>query len=66
MVMPYAQAANSTTEKGKNQMSVEQTAKSNQAVKAAEKEQNALLETVSQGVLDGYKKVGSMLNRVGN
>ncbi len=57
MVMPYAQAANSTTEKGKNQMSVEQTAKSNQAVKATEKEQNALLETVNQGVLDGYKKV---------
>ncbi len=57
MIAPYAQAANTTTEKGKNLMSSEQTAISDTAVKALEKEQNALLETVDQGVLDGYKKV---------
>lgn len=57
MIAPYAQAANTTTEKGNNLMSGEQTAKSDKAVKALEKEQNALLETVNEGVLDGYKKV---------
>ncbi len=57
VIAPYTQAANTTTEKGKNQMSAEQTEKSNEAVRAHEKEQDALLETVNQGVLDGYKKV---------
>ncbi|MCF6251952.1 MAG: YfdX family protein [Methylococcaceae bacterium] len=53
----YVQATNTTTEKGTNLMSQEQTAKSDKAVKSAQNEQNALLETVNQGVLDGYKKV---------
>jgi len=57
MVLPYAQAANKTTEKGKNQMSQEQTAKSDLAVKKHEKEQNELLKTVNEGVLEGYIKV---------
>jgi hypothetical protein len=57
MVVPFAQAANTTMEKGKNQMSEEQTTKSNEIVKGHAKEQHALLETVNQGVLDGYKKV---------
>ncbi len=52
----YVQAVNTTTEKAKNLMSQEQTVKSDKAVKTAQNEQNALLETVNQGVLDGYKK----------
>jgi len=57
MVVPCAQAKNSTTKKGDNQMSQEHTAKSDLAVKEHEKEQNALLETVNEGVLDGYISV---------
>ncbi len=57
MASPYAQATNTTTEKGKNLMTQEQSIKSNAAVKALEKEKKALLETVNQGVLDGYNKV---------
>ena len=57
IVAPYSYAANTTTEKSKNQMSQEQTAKSNIAVKKHEEEQNALLKTVNEGVLEGYNKV---------
>jgi hypothetical protein len=57
MATPYAQATNTTVKQGDNLTSQEQTVKSNEAVNAHEKEQNALLETVNQGVLDGYKKV---------
>lgn len=57
MIAPFAQATNTTTEKANNLMDKAQTEKSDQAVKALEKEQNALLKTVNQGVLDGYKKI---------
>lgn len=57
MIAPLAQAKNTTVEKGKNLMSAEQTKKSDKALKAAEKEQSALLEKVNKGVLEGYEKV---------
>ncbi len=57
IMAPLAHSANTTTEKVKNLMSQEQTIQSNKAVKAIEKEQNSLLETVNQGVAEGYKKV---------
>ncbi len=57
MATPYAQATNTTVKQGKNLTSKEQMVKSNDAVKDHVKEQNALLEKVNQGVLDGYKKV---------
>lgn len=62
MALPYAQAANIKIEKGKNQMSQEQTAKSDLAVKKHEEEQNALLEAVNKGVLEGYAKVVEATN----
>lgn len=57
MIASLVQAANTVSEKGKNLMSQEQIEKSNKTVKAFEKKQNALLEKVNQGVLDGYEKV---------
>tara|TARA_R110002111_G_C6006607_1_gene374030 strand:+ start:2312 stop:3226 length:915 start_codon:yes stop_codon:yes gene_type:complete len=57
MVAPIVQATNTTTDKGNNQMSKEQTATSNKAVKTLEKEQNELLKTVHEGVLAGYEDV---------
>jgi len=57
MVAPLAQAANTSTEKGKNKISKEQTVSSDKAVKSLEKEQNELLKTVHEGVLDGYGDV---------
>lgn len=57
MVAPIAQATNTTTEKGKNQISKEQTITSDKAVKSLENEQNELLKTVHEGVLDGYDDV---------
>lgn len=57
MIAPFVQAANTTTEKATNLMGKAQTEKSDQAVKQLENEQNALLKTVNQGVLEGYSKV---------
>jgi len=57
MATPYANATDTTVNQGSNLTSQEQSVKSNNAVKDHVKEQNALLEKVNQGVLDGYKKV---------
>jgi len=57
MVIPYAQAKNTTTKKGDNQMNQEQTEKSDLAVKEHKKEQNKLLKEVNEGVADGYDQV---------
>ncbi len=57
LLAPLAQAGNTIIEKGKNQMTKEQTASSDKAIKSLEKEQNELLKTIHEGVLEGYGNV---------
>ncbi|HED35519.1 MAG TPA: YfdX family protein [Gammaproteobacteria bacterium] len=57
LVAPYTQAASTITEKGKNKMTEEQTTSSDKAINSLKKEQNELLNTVHEGVLDGYRYV---------
>lgn len=57
MITPLAQANNETTEKEKNKITEEQTTSSEKAVQSFKIEQNELLKTVHEGVLNGYKDV---------
>ncbi|HFD11774.1 MAG TPA: YfdX family protein [Crenotrichaceae bacterium] len=57
IITPFTHAVNTTTDKGKSVLTKEQQATSDKAVKSVEQQQNALLEEVNQGALEGYEKV---------
>jgi len=57
MIASLSHAGNTTSEKGKNNMTKEQQASSDKTIKSLEKEQYELLKTVNEGVLDGYRDV---------
>jgi hypothetical protein len=57
MAAPLAQAVHTPKHVEKGQSLSNEQAVANQAVKALEKEQNALLKAVRKGVLEGYKNV---------
>ncbi len=57
MASPLSIANNKHPANVKNNMTEEQMASSDKAIKSMEKKQNNLLKTVNKGVLDGYNKV---------